>query len=173
MRHRNSLRDSRSLLLLAVILVVSWPGVARADAIIPFLWVPLGQLVLFPVVVAIEAAVIWRLLAGRKLAAVWHSLLVNLASTLVGAALYFATEPSLLPALNRVWWQGSFEYQGLRTMLIALGYAVVLFAVSWLVEGLLLVRLRSSAPRQRVVVTVGVANAFTYILLIALTYFAF
>ena len=148
------------------------PETAHADALIPYMWVPFGQVFLFPLVVLAEAAVIWKMLAGTKLLAMGHSLVMNLASTLVGAALYVATSNLVGEPLYNFWWQSGLKWQGMVAAFISLVFALVLFGTSWLIEAAILKRLRPTVEPRRVVSACGYANALTYAALLGLAVWA-
>jgi len=167
---RRSLRDgdpqSYAISLAFALLLASAP--ALGDALIPYMWVPMGQLFLFPLVVLIEAVVILGILSGTKLQAIGHSFLMNLASTAVGAALYLATGPFIGDRLYKFWWNTGFDWQSITAIGISLVFALVFFGVSWVVETIVLRRLRPASETGQVVKTTGIANAATYALLLAL-----
>lgn len=128
----------------------------------------MGQLFLFPLVVLVEAPIISAILRGTKAQAIGHSLLMNLASTLVGAALYVTTGPLIGDPLYQLWWNSGFDRQRITAIMISIVIAITLFGISWLVETVVLSRLRPAAALAQVMKTTGIANAVTYVLLMAL-----
>lgn len=138
------------------------PGIAHANAIIPYMAVPWGQVFLFPIVVVAEGVVLWRLLSGRLPPALGQSLVANLASTLVGAALYLATMELVGDSLFQWWFKGGFSSEAVRNACIALAFAAALWAVSWAVESLVLGRMRKSQNFRAVSRPCAIANVITY-----------
>jgi hypothetical protein len=140
---------------------------ACADAIIPYMAIPWGQLFLLPAVVFIEGLILNGLLGGGMLAAMFQSLLGNIASTALGAALYLATMPLVGDKLFQWWFKGGFASEAIRNACIALGFAVGLFCVSWVSETIIVAHLRRTTYRS-VGSAAAVANLATYILLLGL-----
>jgi hypothetical protein len=128
----------------------------------------MGQVFLLPLVVLIEAAFIRAFLGGSRLLALWHSFLMNLASTLLGVAMYIATGPLIGDSLYNFWWRSGFDGQRVTAIFISAVFAVVLFAISWVIETIVLRRLRPASPGMQVVRTIGIANAVTYVVLMGL-----
>jgi hypothetical protein len=145
------------------------PSAANANAIIPYMAVPWGQVFLLPAVVVIEGLILWRLLSGRLLPALGQSFVANLASTLVGAALYFATMPLVGESLFQWWFKGGFSSEAVRNAFIALTFAAVLWAVSWAVESIVIARMRKSPVWRGVSRPCAIANAVTYVSLFGLS----
>src|SRR3954469_25605769 len=97
----DSLKPRAMTLILGALLLLTRE--VHADGIIPYMVVPVGQAFLFPVVVLVEAVVLWRMLKrsfGRSLVT---SSLANLASTAAGAALYFISMPILGDSMWSLW----------------------------------------------------------------------
>jgi hypothetical protein len=148
------------------IVAACMPAVASANAIIPYMAVPWGQLLLFPAVVVIEATVLWRapVTFGQ---ATLQSFLANLASTIVGAGLYLATMPLVGDRLFSFWFKGNFASETIRGLVIALGFAAALGVLSWLIESAVVARLRKT-NRQEVAWPCAKANLITYGILVLL-----
>ena len=140
---------------------------AGADALIPYMAVPWGQVFLLPIVILIEAAILYALLGGTVRAILYQSFLANLASTIVGALLYVATTPLFGESLFSWWFKGEFASERVRNACIALLFAATLCGVSWLVESWVIARLRNTgfAAVSR---PSAWANLATYALLLAL-----
>lgn len=144
------------------------PSVANANAIIPYMAVPWGQVVLLPIVVVVEGLILWQLLSGRFPPALGQSFVANLASTLVGAALYFATMPLVGESLFQWWFKGGFSSEAVRNACIALTFAAVLWAVSWAIESVVIARMRKSLTWRGVSRPCAIANTVTYVSLFGL-----
>jgi hypothetical protein len=144
------------------------PVAAHADAIIPYMVVPWGQVFLLPLVVIVEAVVLWRMLRGRFLSALGQSFVANLASTVLGAGLYFATMAAFGEPLFYWWFKGGFATKTVRNACIALGFAVALWFVSWIVESLVVARMRKVESWRIVLIPCAIANLVTYVGLLAL-----
>lgn len=145
-----------------------YPMAARADAIIPYMAVPWGQAVLLPLVIVVEAVVLRRILGGRFLSAFVQSFVANLASTALGAGLYVLTMPALSEPLFYWWFKGRFATEFLRNGFIALGFALILGILSWLVESLIVARMRKETWRAAWRPSAA-ANLVTYLGLILLS----
>ncbi len=144
------------------------PLEANANAIIPYMAVPWGQAFLLPIVILIEALVLWRLLSGRFPPVLGQSFVANLASTFVGAALYFATMPLIGEPLFQWWFKGGFASEAIRNACIALAFAGVLWVISWFVESLVIGHLRKLDNWKRVSRQCAIANLVTYASLLGL-----
>lgn len=142
------------------------PAVASANALIPYMAVPWGQAFLLPLVVLIEAPFLRQepVTFGR---AALQSFLANLASTIVGAGLYFVTMPLVGDHLFNFWFKSQVASETFRGLLIAVGFAAVLGALSWLIESMVVARIRK-AERQTVAWPCAKANLATYALLLLL-----
>lgn len=154
----------------AVFLVlIAASGTAFANAIIPYMAVPWGQAILFPIVVLAEAPFVRRHAGGGFVRAVWHSLLANLGSTIVGAVIYVAVMALVGESLFRFWSQGHLASGGmLRTVVVATGFAALLWLVSCLVESVVLTLLRKPADAGPIWRACIQANALTYAVLLAI-----
>jgi len=143
-------------------------GGAQANAIIPYMVVPWGQLILLPLVVVVEAVILHRMLRGKFLPTLGQSFLVNLVSTVVGATLYYITMATVGQTLFEWWFKGPFASEAIRNAAIALALAVGLGVLSWLVESRGLAYLRQLTSWEHVLVPCAVANAATYTGLVVL-----
>lgn len=141
---------------------------ARADAILPYAIVPAGQIFLFPIVVLIEAGVFRWTLSGTVLGLLWQSFVANAVSAVGGFALQAATGRFIDDPVFTWWFKGGFGTEAIRNAIIALGYAAVLFAMSWAIEAWVISRLRKSASLAEVLRPCGWANFATYGGLLAL-----
>jgi hypothetical protein len=146
------------------------PTLASANAMIPYMAVPWGQLVLFPLVIFVEAIVFWVSLGGRFLSVLGQSFIANLASTLVGAALYLTTMGVLQEPLFHWWFKGALGTDAIRSACIALGFASTLWLLSWLIESFVVARVRRKSSMAQVLRPCAIANVVTYsgLLLVAL-----
>jgi len=144
------------------------PAAAYADAIIPYMVVPWGQVFLLPLVVIVEAVILWRMLSGSFLSALGQSFVANLASTVLGAGLYFATLPAFGDPLFYWWFKGGFATKFIRNACIALSFAVALWFVSWVSESLVVARMRKVERWRIVLIPCAIANLVTYVGLLAL-----
>lgn len=164
-RSTMSTRAKASICLGAIIVVL--PITARADAIIPYMVVPWGQVFLLPLVVLVESVILYRLAGGRFLSATFQSLIANVVSTALGAALYVLTMPLLADHLFEWWFKGELGSEAIRNASIALGFAVVLWGISWASETTIVARLRRITFK-----TIGPAmawaNLLTYLMLVGL-----
>ena len=151
--------------VLVALAVVVLPSTANANAIIPYLWVPVGQLFLFPVVVAVEGWLVWLSLRVGFWRILWRVLLANLASTAVGAALYFSSMPLVSKPLFDIW----SKYQAPASIIISFLIAVILFGVSWLVETMVMARMLREVEKKRVWFSMLRANLATYLVLWSLS----
>ena len=155
----------------AVLLVtVCVPSQAYANAIIPYLVVPWGQVLLLPVVALVETPLVRHHLGGGIGLGVWQSLLANLASTLAGAALGLVAMRLFGDWLFGFWAGAQYGPDSVqRSMLISSAFAVVLYLVSAVVEARVLRSLRPNADPSRVRRCALQANGLTYGLLLALS----
>jgi hypothetical protein len=140
---------------------------AHADALIPFMVVPWGQVVLLPLVVIVEGAILRVLLPGSWGAAMLQSLGANAASTLVGVALYVGCMFFVGNVLYSWWFMGRLGTSGLRAGLISISFAVFLYAISWKIESVVIARMRK-VTLAVVSKPCAVANAVTYGILLSL-----
>ena len=92
--------------------------------------------------------------------------LKDLASTAVGALLYFSSMPFISEPLWNLWKQ----YHSPAAAGLSLAFAMALFATSWLVEAAIFVTWSRSIERRFVVSAVGYANAMTYCVLIVFSF---
>jgi hypothetical protein len=135
---------------------------AHADAIIPYMVVPWGEFFLLPIVVVVEAAILQGMLGGRFADTLGQSFVANIASTLLGAGLYAATMSWWGNPLFAWWFQGSFATATIRNACIALGFAVILWFLSWLVETFVVARMRKAISWKQVGRACAFANFATY-----------
>jgi len=163
------MRRSRLIALSAFAAAAMAPVVAHADAIIPYVVVPWGQALLLPIVVIIEGLILVASLGGGVMATMLQSLLANVASTIVGGIIYVGTMTFAGEAMHMwVFKAGIFgKGRAIRTTLLSLAFAAVLFALSWAVESWVIARMRRTTIRV-VARPCALANAATYALLLAL-----
>jgi hypothetical protein len=161
MRHKNA--PIRRLWLFLALAPLS----ANANAIIPYMVVPWGQVVLLPLVVVIEAAILRALIGGGVLAITLQSLVANVASTIVGALLYVGGMSLVGEPLFTWWFKGGVGTESIRAALISLSFAAALWVVSWAVESAAISRMRKVTFRA-VAKACAAANGATYVLLLAL-----
>jgi len=152
----------------AGVLLASIPLTVRANAIIPYMVVPWGQVFLLPLVILIEAFVLQRLLSGSFRSNLFQSFVANFASTILGAVLYLTTQGIIGERLFHWWFKGGFSSEAIRSACIALLFAILLWLTSWLSEAALLTRLRKSNTSGKVWFACAIANLVTYVLLLAL-----
>jgi hypothetical protein len=140
---------------------------AMADAIIPYMVVPWGQLLLLPLVIVLEAFVLQKVLRGRFRANLFQSFIANLVSTALGA-ISFALASEFLNSIVFNWWfKGGFSEESVRSAVISLGFAVVLWAISWISESAVIAKLRKEPISKSVLTACAWANVITYALLLA------
>ena len=144
------------------------PCSAHADAIIPYMVVPWGQVFLLPLVIVVEAAILHSMLGGRFAAALGQSFVANLASTMLGAGIYFTTMTWAGDPLFDWWFKGDFATDTVRNACIAFGFAAILWFLSWLVESLIVARMRKADSWRQVSRACAYANLATYAGLLAL-----
>ena len=144
------------------------PIAAQADAIIPYMTVPWGQLFLLPLVILIEAVVLHRMLNGTFNSSLFQSFIANLGSTILGALLHLIIQGVIGEQLFHWWFDGGFSTQTVRNASIAFLFAIFLWLVSWLSETVMLARLRKLNSISTVWLASAIANLFTYTLLLAL-----
>ena len=151
----------------ATALLIAASSPAFADGILPFMTAPYGVVLLFPLVVLIEGAVILRMLGGRIRTALAHSFWCNLASTFLGVVLTLLVE--YLFGKQIFLWdvQGMGYGSHLPYFVVTLAISAVLYLVTLAVEASCLSRLRGELTRHRAVVVSGVMNLFTYVPLVA------
>jgi hypothetical protein len=155
-----------------LLVLVALAGPAHADALLPYVVVPYAQVFLFPVIVIIEFVVLLLILKGRWWKVLLQSLLVNLASTLVGVGLSYATLMVVGDQIYAAWSKVSFERERVVGIETSIGIAVLLFFLSWVIESFLLVRLRRVDPRRKIWVASAIANVVSYIGLVSLSAFS-
>jgi hypothetical protein len=143
------------------------PFWAHADAMIPYMVVPWGQVFLLPLVVIVEAAILRGFLGGRVIAVTLQSLTANVASTIVGALIYVGGMSLIGAPLFTWWFKGALGTEAIRAALISLFFATALWAISWAVESLVISRMRKTTLSV-VAKPCAVADAATYVLLLAL-----
>lgn len=155
------------ILFSIIVLALCIPTEARADAIIPYMAVPWGQVFLLPLVILIEGIILRKLTGGSVLSALFQSFVGNVVSTALGAAIYFATMPYIGDRIFSWWFKGGFASEALRSACIALAFAVTLYAISWASEAAVISRLRKVKFKE-MVLPCALANLATYILLMVL-----
>ncbi len=149
-------------------IAVSISQQASADAIIPYMVVPWGQLFLLPVVVLLEAIILRLMLGGTVKSNLVQSFLANLASTAIGAVTYVVTSPIFGNAAFHWWFKGEYSTESIRSALIASAFAAVLWFVSWVSESFVIVRMRRGTSARPIISACAVANVVTYSSLLAL-----
>jgi hypothetical protein len=152
----------------AFALIISVSPTANADAIIPYMVVPWGQAVLLPLVIIIESVILNWMLGGSIRSNLFQSFVANLTSTALGFALYFATMPMVNDGIFHWWFLGEFSSEAFRSACIALLFATVLWAVSWISETVVIRQMRDSDSTDRIRFACAVANLVTYALLLTL-----
>ena len=150
------------------VLLACMPIAAHANAIIPYMVVPWGQVYLLPLVILIEAVVIQRIMSGSFRSNFFQTLIANLASTALGALFFLITERIIGESLFRWWFKGEFSSEAIRSASIALLFAIFLWIFSWLSETALLIRLRKSNSSGNLWFACAIANLVTYALLLTL-----
>ena len=138
-----------------------FPSVAYANAIIPYLMVPFAQLFLFPIVVAIETGIINYRLKYGFWKALWRVAIANLASTAVGAGLYFGG----MPIVGDTFWNLWMRYKTPGAIVLSLFFASVLFILSWSVESITAKPLFKEHSKPAISKAFLFANIATYIAL--------
>jgi hypothetical protein len=174
-RHRHRGRPLNSVVMRhrSALIHRLWPFIglaplsAHADAMIPYMVVPWGQVFLLPLVVIVEAAIIRGFLGGGVIAVTLQSLVANVASTIVGALIYISGMSLIGDPLFTWWFKGGLGTEAIRAALISLSFAAALWAISWAVESLVISRMRKTALSV-VAKPCAIANAATYVLLLAL-----
>ena len=161
----NGRRGLSNKVALVAFAFAAYPSIGHANAIIPYLWVPIGQLFLFPLVVAAESWLVWLSLKGGFRRILWRVLLANLASTAVGAALYFLSMPLVGKPLWDIW----NKFDTPAAIIISFLIAAVLFGVSWLVETKVMVHMLHEVEKKRVRSAMLSANLVTYLVLWSLS----
>jgi hypothetical protein len=146
-------------------LILCAPLEAWADAIIPYMAVPLGQVFLLPIVILIEGIILRKLAGGRTAATFFQSFVGNVASTAIGAAIYFVAIPPFGEQLFYWWFKGGFGSEALRNALIAFAFAFVLYTISWSCETMVIARIRR-VKFKNMMLPCAWANLFTYVLLL-------
>jgi hypothetical protein len=141
---------------------------AMADAIIPYMVVPWGQAFLLPLVIFLEALVLWKYLRGSFKSNLFQAFIANLVSTALGAASFVLVSGFLNSVVFEWWFKGGFSTESIRSALISLGFAGVLWIISWTSESFVIARLRKETISKLILVTSAWANVLTYALLLAL-----
>jgi hypothetical protein len=153
-------------LILATALFACKP--AMADAIIPYMVVPWGQAFLLPLVILLEAFVLRKFLRTSFKSNLFQAFIANLVSTALGAAIFYAASGLLNSVVFEWWFKGGFSKESIRSALISLGFAGVLWTISWTAESLVIARLRKEAISKSILIASAWANVLTYALLLAL-----
>jgi hypothetical protein len=167
MRHRDTLIDWHRGVSHLWLLLGAVPLYARADAMIPYMVVPWGQVFLLPLVIIVEGVILRGFLGGGTVAVMLQSTVANVASTIVGAALYMSGMPLIGDPLFTWWFKGSFGTEAVRSALISLSFAAILWVISWALETFIISRMRRVALNV-VGKPCAIANVTTYGLLLAL-----
>lgn len=142
-------------------IVLTMPSLARADALIPYLVVPFGEVFLFPLVVLVETIFVKILLKMPFWGSLWRTALANLASTALGAVLYYMAMPLIGNPLWDVW----MKYKTPAAILISLSFAIILCIVSWLIESIVAASLMRNVEKKKIYLTFLKANICSYVLL--------
>jgi hypothetical protein len=169
MRHltESMFRNPKLRFILLTAIAFCIPLDAQADAIIPYMVVPWGQAFLLPLVILVEATILRSLAGGKMLSCFFQSLIANIISTALGAALYLATMPLISEPLFYWWFKGGFASEAVRNACIALGFALVLWAISWSSETAIISRMRKT-NFWGIARACAWANLVTYIFLLGL-----
>ena len=141
---------------------------AMADAIIPYMVVPWGQVFLLPLVICLEAVVLRQFLRGSFKSNLFQSFIANLVSTALGAASYTLASGFLNSVVFEWWFKGGFSEESIRSALISLGFAVVLWIISWTSESVVIAKLRKETIAKSILIASAWANVLTYVLLLAI-----
>jgi len=156
-------------LFLAVLLsLIVIPRTAYANAIIPYMVVPWGQLFLLPIVVLIEAIVLSKLLHDKLRATLFQSFIANIVSTIVGAVLLLATTPLIGDRLFEWWFKGGFSSEAVRSACIAIAFTIVLWTVSWTSETIVIARMRKASSIRALTFPCAIANSTSYAMLLVI-----
>lgn len=150
-----------------IVIILCIPEEARADAIIPYMAVPWGQLFLLPLVITIEGVILRMLSGGSVLSAFFQSFVGNIVSTALGAAIYLATIPHIYDQVFTWWFKGGFASEALRNACIALAFALILYVISWISETIIISRMRKVKFKE-LAFPCAITNLATYILLMFL-----
>jgi hypothetical protein len=142
------------------------PRAGHADGIIPYMVVPFGQTFLFPVVVLIEAVVLWRMLGNSFYRSLVTAFLANLASTVAGVALYFISTPILGDSMWNLW----RKYHTAGALGLSIAIAVVLYSMSWALEKYVISTREPQISSALVSKTSAIANLVTYVPLLLLSF---
>jgi hypothetical protein len=166
----DTMPSSKRFPIVPILLVAmaALPQTAYANAIIPYLWVPVAQVFLFPVVVLAEAWLLSRWLKTAFWPTAGKCLVANLASTVVGAVIYFSSMPLIGEPLWNFWRQ----YETPAAAALSLAFGAVLFMISWVVEAAIFTPWSRAIPRKVVWRYVGYSNAATYACLLTLSLFS-
>jgi len=159
--------NKTKIILSLILIVLVIPVEACANAIIPYMAVPWGQLFLLPLVIIIEGFILRKLAGGSLLSTLFQSLTGNIVSTALGAAIYLATIEHIYDQIFTWWFKGSFASEALRNVCIALGFALTLYVISWVSETIVISRMRKTTFKE-MAIPCALANLATYILLMVL-----
>jgi len=144
------------------------PHIAYADAMIPYMVVPWGQVFLLPIVILIEAAILQRLLGGKFRTTIYQSSLANFTSTILGTALYLATMPLVGDRLFEWWFKGDFSSEAVRSACISVMFVLFLWTISWLSEAFVIARMRKVSSMRQIIFPSAIANLASYAMLLTL-----
>lgn len=142
---------------------------AQANAIGPFGVVPITSLILQPLIILVETAVLAGVLEPSFWAIAWRTALANLASFLVGGVLLLCIPKS---AANRLtFWalieslQPGKKIASSRTSLLVTASVFIFWCISWPVEALVLAPLFDRETRAMLWPSL-LANSVSYLLLL-------
>jgi hypothetical protein len=141
---------------------------AIADAIIPYMVVPWGQVFLLPLVICLEAVVLWRFLHASFKSNLFQSFITNLVSTALGAVSYILASGFLNGVVFEWWFKGGFSKESIRSAIISFGLAVVLWIISWTSESVVIAQLRKKTISKSILIASAWANVLTYVLLLVI-----
>lgn len=157
-----------NLLYLWSISLVCLPLQAHANAIIPYMVVPWGQVLLLPVVILIEALILRRLLREKFRTSLYLSFIANLASTILGAVLFVITMSVVGNFLFEWSFTGNSFLETTRNNVVALLFAIFLWTISWLSEKAVILRMGKTNSITNISFSCAVANLVSYALLLTL-----
>ena len=116
------------------VMVLIIPSNAVANAIIPYMSVPWGQMFLFPLIVLIESIVLTVAIRKPFWISLTVSIIANLISTVLGAVIYVMTMIKISHHLFPWWANGHIGSKEIRSLIIAFLFTGLLFVISWASE---------------------------------------
>jgi len=161
-----SLQGMLRLVILFAMALVSTQ--ANANAIIPYMVVPWGQVVLLPIVVFIEAIIISKMIQSGFWKISLLCLLANIASTILGAVLYWFVLPNYSNSLFQWWFKGDFSTEPVRNIIISILFASLLWLISFISETAVLSKLRQTKFSD-FAMSIAIANLTSYSGLVVLS----